>query len=288
MTGTSQSMQGRTVLMTGFTAGLGRAAVADLVGRGAHVVGLCRNGEKGEAVAREIRTDAGTGTLEILVGDLASLGDIRRAAAEFLEMDRPLHVLWNNAGLINLDRQVTEDGLEMTFAVNHLGHFLLTSLLLDRLRETESARVVNTASEGHRFGGPLDFEDLQTVSDYGAFRVYGRSKLANILFTQELARREVDHGITANCFHPGFVASDLSKNNGWWAKALMTAISPFARSPQKGAETGLYLCTSPDVAETSGSYFIDRKVRKVGAKNHRPEDGRRLWESSLALTDFPA
>lgn len=284
MAETSQDMQGRTVFMTGMTAGLGRAAVVDLVARGAHVVGFCRDGAKGEALIQEIGTHAGAGSLEILVGDLASLEDVRRAASTFLEMNRPLHVLWNNAGLINLDRRVSEDGLEMTLAVNHLGHFLLTCLLLERLRETEGARVVNTASDAHRFGGPLDFDDLQADSGYGAFRIYGRSKLANILFTQELARREKDHGMTANCFHPGFVASDLSKNNGRWAKALMTAISPFARSVEKGAETGLYLCTSPEVAEVSGSYFVDRRIRKVAVKNMGPGDGPRLWEASLALT----
>lgn len=268
--------------MTGFTAGLGRAAVHDLVSQGALVVGLCRDGGKGEAVAREVHSESGS--LEVLVGDLASLADVRRVAAEFLAMERPLDVLWNNAGLINLERQLTEDGLEMTFAVNHLGHFLLTCLLLERLRESDVARVVNTASEGHRFGGPLDFTDLQSASDYRAFRVYGRSKLANILFTEELARRESDHGVTVNSFHPGFVASDLSKNNGWWARALMTSISPFARSPRKGAETGLYLCTSPEVAEVSGAYFMDRRVRQVATKSRTPGDAERLWESSLALT----
>ena len=270
--------------MTGLTAGLGRAAVADLVSRGAQVVGFCRDREKGEALVREVEGRDGSGSLEILTGDLASQADVRDAAAAFLEMKRPLHVLWNNAGLINLDRQVTAEGLEMTLAVNHLGHFLLTRLLLERLRETEGARVVNTASDAHRFGGPLDFSDLQAASDYGAFRVYGRSKLANILFTRELAQREKDHGVTVNCFHPGFVASDLSKNNGRWAKALMTAISPFARSVEKGAETGLYLCTSPDVADVSGSYFVDRRIRKVAKKNMNPGDGERLWEASLALT----
>lgn len=284
MSKTSHSMQGQTVFMTGFTAGLGRAAAAELVARGAHVVGLCRNAEKGEAVAREIRTLAREGVIEVMVGDLGSQADIRRVAAEFLSTDRPLNVLWNNAGLINLDRQTTIDGLEMTLAVNHLGHFLLTGLLLERLRETPAARVVTTASDGYRFGGYLDFDDLQSESEYGAFRVYGRSKLANILFTQELARREEENGITANCFHPGFVASDLSKNNGWWARILMTALTPFARSPRKGAETGLYLCTSPDVGEVTGSYFVDGRVRNLASKNQRPGDAEKLWQVSLALT----
>ena len=277
-------MQGQTVFMTGFTAGLGRAAAADLVSRGAHVVGLCRNGEKGEAVAREVQGSAPEGRIDVMVGDLGSQADVRRVAAEFLSTDRPLHVLWNNAGLINLSRETTTDGLEMTLAVNHLGHFLLTSLLLDRLRQAPDARVVTTASDGYRFGGYLDFDDLQSESEYGAFRVYGRSKLANILFTMELARREEKHGITANCFHPGFVASDLSKNNGWWARTLMTALTPFARSPLKGAKTGLYLCTSPDVADVTGSYFVDGRVRSIGSKNQRPGDAEKLWQASLALT----
>ncbi|MFP6640102.1 MAG: SDR family NAD(P)-dependent oxidoreductase, partial [Myxococcota bacterium] len=210
--------------------------------------------------------------------------DIRRAAKEFLALDRPLHVLWNNAGVINLNRQTTVDGLEMTFAVNHIGPFLLTSLLLGRLRESGAARVVATASGAYRFGGALDFDDLQAESGYKSFRVYGRSKLANILFTEELARREAKHGITANSFHPGFVASDLGKNNGRLARILMTLGAPLARSPVRGAQTGLYLCTSPEAGQLSGLYFGNGKPHSIGSGSQRPGDAEKLWQVSLELT----
>ena len=277
-------MRGRTVLLTGFTAGLGRAAALELASTGADLVGVCRNREKGEAVARDIRVRVEGASVEVLVADLGSQVDVRRVAKEFLALDRPLHVLWNNAGIINLKRETTVDGLEMTFAVNHLGSFLLTLLLLERLRESGPARVVATASGAYRFAGSLDFDDLQAESGYSSFRVYGRSKLANILFTQELALREAKHGITANCFHPGYVASDFAKNNGWLARILMTLGAPLARSPVKGAETGLYLCTSPEAEKGSGLYFGSGKPHTVGSGAQRPGDAEKLWQASLELT----
>lgn len=277
-------MRGRTVLLTGFTAGLGRAAALELSSMGADLVGICRNPEKGEAVAEDIRRRVQDASVEVLVADLGSQSDIRGVASDFLSQNRPLHVLWNNAGVINLNREVTVDGLEMTFAVNHLGPFLLTSLLINRLRESGSGRVVTTASGAYRFGGPLNFEDLQSESGYRGFQVYGRSKLANILFTQELARREADHGVTANCFHPGFVASDFSKNNGWVARMLMTLGAPLARSPLKGAKTGLYLSTSPEAGDLSGLYFGNAKPQALASGAHRPGDEEKLWQASLALT----
>lgn len=277
-------MQGRTVLLTGFTAGLGRAAALELVAMGANLVGVCRDRAKGEQVAAEIRTRYRDAGVEILVADLGSQVDVRRVAAQFLELGRPLDVLWNNAGLINLRRETTADGLEMTFAVNHLGHFLLTGLLIEKLREGPAARIVTTSSGAHKFGGPLDFDDLQAQHSYRSFRVYGRSKLANILFTQELARREAGAGVTANCFHPGFVASDFSKNNGWLARTLMTLGAPLGRSTAKGAETGLYLCASPEVQDVSGIYFGDLKPQSVSPRVARPGDAQKLWELSLELT----
>ena len=191
----------------------------------------------------------------MLIGDLGVQADIRRVANEFLATSKPLHVLFNNAGVVELKRSTTADGLETTFAVNHLGTFLLTTLLLDRLRTSAPARVVCTASDAHKFsGGPLDFDDLQSESAYTVFGAYGRSKLCNILFTAELGERErqAESNVSTYCFHPGFVGSDFAKNNGLLARVLMTIGSPFARSSAKGAETGVYLCTSPDVANQSG------------------------------------
>ena len=286
MTKNSGSMRGRTVLLTGFTAGLGRAAALELAEQGADLVGICRSREKAEAVAQEIRQRTPGARFDWLVGDLGSQSDVRRVAGEFLAMDRPLDVLWNNAGLINLARETTVDGLEMTFAVNHLGYFLLTNLLLDRLRAADAGRVVCTASDAYKFGGRLDFSDLQAESNYSSFRVYGRSKLANILFTQELAERESEQGVTANCFHPGFVASDFSKNNGRWARIIMALGAPFARSPEKGAETGLHLASSQEVQDVSGYHFVNGKPRKVGLSVQRPGDAEELWRVSEELTNF--
>ena len=277
-------MKHKTVLLTGFTAGLGRAAAFALAEMGADLHLLARNREKGERTIDALRRRVPGAQIELGVGDLGNLSHVRRMASEFLATDRPLHVLFNNAGVVNQQRRTTADGYEETFAVNHLGHFLLTHLLLESLRESGSGRVVSTASGAHRFGGGLDFDDLQSSRGYSTFPVYGRSKLANILFTQELARREADSGITANCFHPGFVGSDFSKNNGAWARIMMTLGSPFSRTPEKGAETGIYLCTSPEVAKMSGAYFFDIKEVEPSAAVFSPGDAQRLWDISLSLT----
>jgi retinol dehydrogenase 12 len=277
-------MRGKTVLLTGFTAGLGRAGAFALAEMGADLYLVGRNQEKGSQTIEAIHERFPEANLELIVGDLGNLSDVRNMASEFLAANRTLDILFNNAGVINQQRLISIDGYEETFAVNHLGHFLLTHLLLDSLRMSGGGRVVSTASGAHKFGGALDFEDLQSERSYSTFRVYGRSKLANILFTQELARREAQSGITANCFHPGFVGSDFSKNNGAFARLMMTLGAPFARSPEKGAETGVYLCTSPNVSEITGGYFSDMKAIEPLNKVIRPGDAQKLWETSLDLT----
>lgn len=281
-------MRGKTVMVTGFTAGLGRASAFALAAMGADVVGVCRNSEKGQRVLDEIGRAHGSAKLDMLVGDMGVQQQVRRVADQFLASDRPLHVLYNNAGVFNLSRTTTEDGYETTFAVNHLGYFLLTNLLLDRLCTTATPRVVCTASDGYKFGGRLDFDDLQAEKKYSAFPVYCRSKLANVLFVQELAKREASRGLTAHSFHPGFVGSDFAKNNGRFARFATTLISPFARSPQRGGETGVYLCTAPDLGDTSGGYFYDMKPRRLAATARHPEDAARLWDVSLELTGRPS
>ena len=279
-------MRGKTVVLTGATAGLGRAAAFALAEMGADLYLVARNREKAIKTIDAIRERVPGANLELLVGDLANLADVREIAGAFLSSQRKLDVLFNNAGVVNQSRRVTPDGYEETFAVNHLGHFLLTHLLLERLRESGSARVVSTASGAHRFGGGLDFSDLQSEGAYSTFAVYGRSKLANILFTQELAKREA--GIIANSFHPGFVGSDFSKNNGTWARVMMTLGAPFARSPKKGAETGIYLCTSPDVEKVSGGYFYDKKSIEPFSGVFSPGDAEKLWAASLELVGLPS
>ncbi|MGE4607316.1 MAG: SDR family NAD(P)-dependent oxidoreductase [Myxococcota bacterium] len=281
-------MRGKTVMVTGFTAGLGRASAFALAAMGADVVGVCRNAEKGQRVLDEIGRANGSAKLDMLVGDMGVQQDVRRVADRFLASDRPLHALYNNAGVFNLSRTTTEDGYETTFAVNHLGYFLLTNLLLEWLCRTGAARVVCTASDGYKFCGRLDFDDLQAEKKYSAFLVYCRSKLANILFARELGRREASRGLTAHSFHPGFVGSDFAKNNGRFARFATTMISPFARSSQKGGETGVYLCTAPEVREGNGGYFYDMKPRKLASNARHPEDAARLWEVSLELTGLSA
>ena len=276
-------MRGKTVVLTGFTAGLGKAAAFDLAEMGASLYLIARNEEKGAKATQAIQERFPEASIQLVIGDLASLADVRRVAKDFNANNERLDVLFNNAGVINQQRRTTIDGYEETFAVNHLSHFLLTNLLLDRLREGQPGRVVSTASGAHRFGGRLDFEDLQFSSSYSTFSVYGRSKLANILFTQELARRESETGVTANCFHPGFVGSDFSKNNGMWARVMMTLGAPLARSPKKGAETGVYLCSSEEVADTTGGYFYDMKLSDPSAGAIAPGDAEKLWEISERL-----
>jgi retinol dehydrogenase-12 len=272
-------------MVTGFTSGLGQAGAFELAARGANLTLVCRNRVKGEETIAAITVQTPESKPRLIVADLGVMADIRRAADEFLSTGDPLHVLFNNAGVINQNRAETTEGLEMTFAVNHLGYFLLTNLLLPRLRETPGARVVSTASHAHKFaGGALRLDDLQAKSGYSFFFVYGQSKLANILFTRELARREVGNDITANCFHPGFVGSGFSKNNGVLARGTMVLAKPFARTPAKGAETGVYLCSSPEVGQTTGSYFFNNKAIQPNRHGRSDEDAAALWKISEEFT----
>lgn len=277
-------MRDKTVMITGFSAGVGKAAASLLAEMGADLVLVCRNADKGKAVIEGIRAQHPDTRLDMLVGDLGSQADIRRIAAEFLAWNRPLHVLFNNAGVVMQKRTTTVDGLETTFAVNHLGYFLLTNLLLDCLRASAPSRVVCTASDAHKFSGALDFDDLQSEKRYSTFGTYGRSKLANILFARELARREAETGVSAGSFHPGFVGSDFSKNNGALAKLMMLVGKPFARSIEKGAETGVYLCTSPAVTTGSGDYYFNMKPRSPAKHADVAGAETRLWELSEELT----
>jgi NAD(P)-dependent dehydrogenase (short-subunit alcohol dehydrogenase family) len=275
-------------MITGATSGIGQAAALDLARLGASLVLVGRNAERGERVLEEVRRASRSGDVTLLLADLSSQSEIRRLAADFLASGRPLHVLLNNAGVINLRREESGDGIETTFAVNHLAYFLLTTLLLERLKEGAPARVVNVASDAHRGAGRLDFDDLESQRSYSPMRVYGRSKLANILFTRELARRLEGTGVTANSMHPGFVGSNFAKNNGLLGIAAMTLLRPFARSPEKGAETAVYLCSSPKVEGVTGEYFQDCKPHRPRPFALDDEDARRLWEVSERMTGFAA
>jgi NAD(P)-dependent dehydrogenase (short-subunit alcohol dehydrogenase family) len=278
-------LTGRTCLVTGATSGIGRAAAFALAELGGSLVLVGRDAGRGQATVAAVREQTGNDDVSLLLADLSSQTEIRRLAAEFLASGRPLHVLLNNAGVVLQTRSETVDGIETTFAVNHLGYFLLTHLLLDRLRESAPARIVNVASDAHAYaGGRLDFDDLDSRERYSWMRVYGKSKLANILFTRELARRLDGSGVTANALHPGFVGSNFAKNNGLLATLVMTLGRPFARSPERGARTAVHLCASPEVEGVSGQYFYDEKPRWPKSFAQNDEDARRLWQVSERLT----
>lgn len=281
---TGPPLQGRTVLVTGGNAGLGLATAIGLAPTGARVVITARDAARGEAAIATVRERTGVAP-EVVALDLASFASIRAAAADVLDRFERLHVLINNAGVALLQRRLTEDGFEATFGVNHLGHFLFTSLLLDRLRASAPARVVVVSSAAHRSVGGLDFDDLQAEQRYRPMLAYGRSKLANIAFTRELARRLDGSGVTANTLHPGFVASRLGRDGdgGALGDVVMTLARPFAISPDRGARTSIYLASSPDVADISGAYFVRCKPHSPSAAARDDVAARRLWEISGSL-----
>jgi NAD(P)-dependent dehydrogenase (short-subunit alcohol dehydrogenase family) len=284
MAGGAGTMRGKTVLLTGATAGIGHATAVELARRGADLVIACRNRERGEATAAAARAAGAGEGIEILQGDLAKLADVRRLAREFLASGRPLHVLINNAGVVNLDHRLTVDGIEEVFAVNHLAPFLLTNLLLERLQASAPARVVTVASDAHKFVGGINFDDLGFATGYGWTKSYGQSKLANILFSYELARRLQGTRVTSNSLHPGAVSTGLGTNNGRWARGLIALLRPFFKTPERGAETSLYLATAAEVEEVSGKYFSNcREVRSSRASMDTAA-GQRLWNVSAAMT----
>ncbi|MET0153266.1 MAG: SDR family oxidoreductase [Candidatus Binatia bacterium] len=279
----SWTLAGKTCLVTGATAGIGRVTARELARLGARVFLVARDPARGEALACEIRGEGGSA--ELLVADLSSQAEVRGLARRFLARDEPLHVLINNAGVFEVSRKLTSDRIEAVFAVNHLAYFLLTLLFLERLRESAPARIINVASEAHRWG-TVDFDDLEGAKSYRSMRIYGRSKLANILFTNELARRLEGSGVTANCLHPGTVATRLGSQNGALARMLIASLRPFLRTPEDGASTTIYLAASPEVARVTGGYFIDCRPARSSQESRNPEIARRLWDRSAEMTGF--
>jgi retinol dehydrogenase-12 len=281
-------MKGKTVVITGGNTGIGKEAAVGLAERGAHVIITSRDPARGEAAVAEIRERTGAdGEVEVMALDLASLASIREFAAEVGRRVDRLDVLLNNAGAVLLQRQVTADGFERTFGVNHLGHFMLTDLLLDQLRASAPARVVNVSSRAHKTAKTgLDFDDLQAERKYQPFLVYGRSKLANIYFTRELARRVQGTGITTNSLHPGFVRSDFGRD-GDLGRGLGVGITIaqrlFAIGPERGARTSIYLASSPDVNDVSGKYFVRCKPAAISKAAADDDAARRLWTASEEL-----
>jgi retinol dehydrogenase-12 len=279
-------MQGKHIAITGPTAGIGRCAALELASRGAALTLFCRNPDKASALQRDIIAAGGT-LPSVIMMDMAQLDSVRQAAGEFLALGRPLDVLLNNAGLINTSRKETVDGFEETLAVNHFAPFLLTGLLLPALQQSPKARIVTVASHAHTFVKGMGFEDMQAENSYRTFREYGRSKLANILFTRSLANKLEGQGITVNCLHPGAVATSLGGNNqGALSKIVPFLLKPFFRSPQQGAATSIYLCCSDEVNTVSGAYFV--KCKQVQPKPWARDDeaAQRLWAYSEKCIGF--
>jgi len=270
------------VVITGATRGIGRAAAIELAKGGAEVVVVGREPERVEAVASEAQATEGGAPIHTHVADLASMGDVRALADELKANHQRIDVLANNAGALFASRKTTSDGFEQSFALNHLAPFLLTNLLLDGL---DGGRVVATTSDAHT-GGKIDLDDLQSEQSYAAMRVYGTTKLCNILFTRELAKRAPQ--LHANCFHPGTVRSGFGKNdNGIW-KVLTTIGAPLFRSPERGARSLVWLATSEEGGRLSGEYVVDEKVATPSAAAQDDDLARGLWERSAALVGLPA
>jgi len=276
-------MTGKNVVITGATSGLGLVASGRLARLGARLVLVARNRAKAEAMLRQLREKTPLLEAEILIADLSRLDEVRKLAAELPKAAPRIDVLVNNAGAIFTRRETTADGLERTFALNHMAYFLLTVLLLERLKANAPARIVNVASEAHR-STKLDFGDLQTAQGYSGWLAYRRSKLANILFTRELARRLEGSGVTANCLHPGFVATAFGDNNGGRFRFAIAVAKRFmAIAPEQGGETLVYAASAPEIAGASGLYFDQNQPRVPSAAAQDDAAAARLWRESERL-----
>jgi retinol dehydrogenase-12 len=280
-------LQDRIILVTGGTSGIGEVAARELARQGAHIIILARSAEKAARTQREIKASTGNQRVDTVLADLSVLQQVRDVANEIHAKYPRLDVLLNNAGLMfGAERQVSADGNEMTLATNHLGPFLLTSLLFDLLQKSPAARIVNVASMAYRFSKPT-LDDIQSERHYSPIWEYGNTKLWNIMFTQELAQRLREHGITnvtTNSLHPGAVATGYGQQSGGWLTPLLALGRPFMLSPEKGAETSIFLASDTSVSTISGGFFSKKKPEPVKTSFNTPANNRRLWELSEQLT----
>jgi NAD(P)-dependent dehydrogenase (short-subunit alcohol dehydrogenase family) len=272
---------GKRVVITGATNGIGLAAAVELARRGAQLTLVARSESRAADAVRRIRAARDEASADVLLADLASQADVRRLATELLARYPRIQVLVNNAGAVYAGRQLSPDGIELTWAVNHLAPFLLTTLLLDRLKASAPARIVTTSSDAHQ-RATIPFDDLAANRGRGGtgFARYGETKLANILFTTELARRLDGTGVTANAYHPGFVASGFNRNNGLLMRIGMGLTRPFARNPEKGAATLVWLVDSEDAGQFNGGYFFDLHPATPSAAAQDAQAAKRLWRVS--------
>jgi len=275
-------MTGKTSLITGGNSGIGKATALGLARMGATVIIVSRDKERGEVALADIIAKSGNQNLELMLADMSSQDSVRRLASDFKARHEMLHLLVNNAGVYLTRRITTVDGLESTFATNHLGPFLLTSLLLDLLKASAPSRIVNVSSDAHN-GAKVDFEDLQGEKKFSGWHAYGQSKLAMILFTHELAKRLDGTGVTVNSAHPGVVRTNFANNNGLVTFGFRL-MRPFFISPKSAAKRILYVATSPDLGGVTGKYFTKMHEAKSSRESYDDDSAKRLWQTSKQLT----
>jgi NAD(P)-dependent dehydrogenase (short-subunit alcohol dehydrogenase family) len=278
------NMTGKVCVVTGANAGIGKETAIGIAKLDATVVMVCRDADRAEKALREIKQKSGNDRVTLMICDLSSQKSIRRFVDEFKQQHDRLDVLVNNAGVFLRQRSLTEDGIESTFAINHLGYFLVTNLLLDLMKKSPRSRIVNVASTAHRYA-KLDVNAWVSAREYSAFAAYANSKLANVLFTYELARRLEGTDVTANCLHPGAVASNLFRGLPGFLEALIKLVTI---SPERGARTSIYLACSPEVEGITGKYFARRRPEKSSEASYDLEAACRLWEVSEQLTGITA
>lgn len=277
------SMQNKMVLITGATGGIGYAAALQLATMGAHVVLVGRNLPKTEAVVAEIRKLTGSPNVDYLIGDLSVQADVRRIVREYRSRYNRLDVLINNAGAMFLRYQVSAEGIEMTLALNHLAYFILTVELIDLLKASAPARVINVTSSSHKLAR-LKLNHMTPNKVYNGWLVYMRTKLMNVIYTYELARRLAGSGVTANCLHPGLIGTGIGQNNKGY-RPMFVAYQRVAVPPEKGAEHLVYLACSPELAGISGKYFVKKNAVRSSKSSYDPDAGRRLWDFSLEMSN---
>ncbi len=275
-------MKGKTCLITGANSGIGKVMALEIAKKGARVVMVCRSKELGQAAQKDIIAQSNNQSVELMLADLSLMSEVRSLADEFKQNHEKLHVLINNAALWPTKRIMTSEGLETQFAINHLSHFLLTNLLLDIIKSSAPARIINVSSGLHK-RAKIDFDNLQAEKSYKHMRVYGQTKLENVLFTKELVRRLDGTGVTVNSFTPGMTSTNLGRYMSGGAKWFMRHM---ARSPEKGASTGVYLATSPEVEGITGKYFGDSKEMKYNKIGDDVGIAKRLWKVSEEFAEL--